>query len=97
MGKLKQKMIEEMDMARECGDLRGDGVMFTCHPTDHLDWSEVSRFIYRLRDYYELDGREIIEVNTYPTSHHMVTLLYPHDPILHSQPEPCHLSLNKRL
>ena len=27
MGKLKQTMIEEMDMARECGDLRGDGVM----------------------------------------------------------------------
>lgn len=70
MGKLKQKMIEEMDMARECGDLHGDGVMFTCHPTDHLHWSEITRFIYRLRDYYELYGREIIEVNSYHNSGH---------------------------
>ena len=68
MGKLKQKMIEEMDMARECGDLHGDGVMFTCHCTDHLGWGEIPHFIARLRDYYKLLDRDIIEVNSYHNS-----------------------------
>ena len=45
MGKLKQLMIEEMDMAREHGDLMGDGMMFT-NPTDHIQWSGVAD-VYR--------------------------------------------------
>jgi len=65
MGKLKQMMIEEMDMARENGDLMGDGVMFTSHPTDHLEFEEIGAFVERLRQYYELMDREIIAVNSY--------------------------------
>ena len=65
MGKLKQLMIEEMDMAREHGDLMGDGMMFTSHPTDHIQWSELRMFIDRLRQYYELLDREIMVINSY--------------------------------
>jgi len=65
MGKLKQMMIEEMDMARENGDLMGDGVMFTSHPTDHMDWYEIKSFVDRLCQYYALMDREIIAVNSY--------------------------------
>ena len=49
MGKLKQLMIEEMDMANEHGDLMGDGIMFTTHPTDHIKWGDLKMFVQRLR------------------------------------------------
>tara|TARA_A100001015_G_C14763458_1_gene622363 strand:+ start:46 stop:327 length:282 start_codon:yes stop_codon:yes gene_type:complete len=68
MGKLKQMMIEEMDMARENGDLMGDGVMFTSHPTDQMDWYEIKSFVDRLCQYYALMDREIVEVNAYYNS-----------------------------
>ena len=60
MGKLKPLMI-----ANEHGDLMGDGMMFTTHPTDHIQWSELQMFINRLRQYYELLDREIMVVNSY--------------------------------
>ena len=56
MGKLKQLMIEEMDMANEHGDLMGDGMMFTT--TDDHTTVELRMFIDRLRQYYELLDRE---------------------------------------
>ena len=68
MGKLKQLMIEEMDMAREHGDLMGDGMMFTSHPTDHMDWYEIKSFVDRLCQYYALIDREIIAVKSYHNS-----------------------------
>jgi len=68
MGKLKQLMIEEMDMANERGDLMGDGIMFTTHPTDHIKWGDLKMFVDRLRQYYELLDREIIAVNSYHNS-----------------------------
>ena len=54
MGKLKQLMIEEMGMANEHGDLMGDGIMFTTHPTDNIKWGDLKMFIDRLHQYYEL-------------------------------------------
>ena len=68
MGKLKQLMIEEMDMANEHGDLMGDGIMFTTHPTDHMDWYEIKSFVDRLCQYYALIDREIIAVKSYHNS-----------------------------
>lgn len=65
MGKLKQLMIEEMGMANEHGDLMGDGIMFTTHPTDNIKWGDLKMFIDRLHQYYELLDREIIAVNSY--------------------------------
>ena len=67
MGKLKQKMIEEMDMAVDTV-FASNGVTFTKHCTDHLGWGEIPHFIARLRDYYKLLDREIIEVNSYHNS-----------------------------
>ena len=68
MGRLKQLMIEEMDMANEHGDLMGDGIMFTTHPTDHMDWYEIKSFVDRLCQYYALIDREIIAVKSYHNS-----------------------------
>ena len=68
MGKLKQQMIEEMDMASEHGDLMGDGVMFTSHPTDHLEFEELGAYVQRLSDYYKLMDRNILRVNSYHNS-----------------------------
>ena len=65
MGKLKQLMIEEMDMATEHGDLMGDGIMFTTHPTDNIKWGDLKMFIDRLEKYYELMDREIIAIKSY--------------------------------
>ena len=61
-------MIEEMDMANEHGDLMGDGIMFTTHPTDHMDWYEIKSFVDRLCQYYALIDREIIAVKSYHNS-----------------------------
>ena len=68
MGRLKQLMIEGMDMANEHGDLMGDGIMFTTHPTDHMDWYEIKSFVDRLCQYYALIDREIIAVKSYHNS-----------------------------
>ena len=64
LGRTVRLMIEEMDMANEHGDLMGDGMMFTTHPTDHIQWSELQMFINRLRQYYELLDRDIMVVNS---------------------------------
>jgi len=68
MGKLKQEMIGIMDEAVEEGELYSDGTRFTRHSTIDLEWHEVGDFIFKLRDIYKLQGRDISEVNAYSIS-----------------------------
>ena len=68
MGRLKQEMIAIMDEAIEEGELYSDGTRFTRHSTIDLEWHEVGDFIFKLRDIYKLQGRDISEVNAYSIS-----------------------------
>lgn len=62
MGKLKQQMIEIIDESRT---IEAHGKYYTCHPTAPVPWSELHNFIKILEAIYKLDGREILEMNSY--------------------------------
>lgn len=50
------------------GDLHGDGRMFTCYSTRMIEWEDLGKFVVALRDWYEVEGRSILEINTYHSS-----------------------------
>jgi len=62
MGKVKQEIIGIMDDSRTS---EMHGKYYTCHPTDPVPWSELHDFVSKLKAIYKLEGRHILEVNSY--------------------------------